>query len=58
MSHGQYYSYEPTERLLGGTILPNTNGIHQIKRHYCYDVPFLASLQLLLRNKEIQKQVL
>ena len=38
-------------------MLPNSSGAHQIKRHYCYDVPFLESLQLLLGNKEIQKQV-
>jgi len=37
--------------------MPNSTGTHQIKYDYCYDVPLLTSLQLLLRNKEIQKQV-
>lgn len=52
-----FKSQEPNERLLGQTILPNSSGTHQRKCHYCYDIPFLESLQLLLRNKEIQQQV-
>ena len=38
-------------------MLPNSTGTHQTKQHYCYDIPFLESLQLLLRKKEVQKQV-
>jgi len=55
--HFTYNFQEPVERLLGKESLPDSDGIQHDYHHYCYDIPLLTSLQLLLKNKEVQAQV-
>ena len=50
-------SQEPVERLLGEETLPDCDGAQQHHSHFCYNIPLLTSLQLLLNNKEVQAQV-
>ena len=47
---------EPVERRLGSE-LEWSSGSHRDKYDYCYDIPLIDSLRLLLKHKEIQKQV-
>ena len=50
-------SQEPVERLLGEETLPDSDRAQQHHSHFCYAIPLLTSLQLLLNNKEAQAQV-
>ena len=45
------------ERVLGEKLTVTYSGSHKTTYDCCYDVPFLSSLQLLLNDKEIQKEV-